>query len=816
MASNNSNNKKNSDGYGAEKIQVLEGLEAVRKRPAMYIGSTSSMGLHHLVNEVVDNSIDEVLAGFCKNITVTIHSDGSVSVLDDGRGIPVDLHPTEKKPAIEVVMTKLHAGGKFDNEAYKVSGGLHGVGVSVVNALSEWLEVETSRDGKTHMQRYIRGKTEYPLKSIAKTEDTGTKVTFKPDPLIFKETVEFSFDTLSNRLRELAFLNAGATINIIDEREDKEHSFCYEEGLLSFIKFLNANKNSLQAQPIYFKKEKESIIAEIAMQYTDDYSENVYSFVNNINTKEGGTHLSGFKKALTRVINDYIRKNAPEKDKNTSLTGDDTREGLAAIISIKMRDPQFEGQTKTKLGNSEVEGIVQSLVGEALSSYFEENPTITNRIMEKAINASQAREAARKARELTRRKGLLDNLSSLPGKLADCSERDPALCELFLVEGDSAGGSAKQGRNRAFQAILPLKGKIINVEKTRLHKVLANEEIGTLITALGTGIGQEEFKLDKLRYHKIIIMTDADVDGAHIRTLLLTFFYRQLKPLLDEGHIYIAQPPLFKVKKGKKEMYIDNEDKLEDFLVKQINEDIRIFKMENGREIKEYSKEEVKNILEGLVELNKMARRLEKKGVSWEEYLQLRNTEKKPLYKVKVKVSNKYHYIYSEKEFQLVLKEFNEELKQKQKELPLEIVDNAQLEVHDLSDIKMIEAVVKKLEKTGLNIMNYGKEASKSPINKIVLNTEEHEIFSFKELLEVAKTLGKKSVEIQRYKGLGEMNPSQLWETTMNPDTRALLKVSMEDSLETEKIFTTLMGDNVEPRKDFILMHAPNVRNLDI
>ncbi len=810
--------EKNTEEYGAGRIQVLEGLEAVRKRPAMYIGSTSFTGLHHLVQEVVDNSIDEILAGFCKNITVTIHTDGSLSVLDDGRGIPVEMHPTEKKPAVEVVMTKLHAGGKFDSKTYKVSGGLHGVGVSVVNALSEWLEVEISRGGKVYSQRYGRGKAETTLKSIGKTEDTGTKITFKPDARIFKESTIFNFDTLTNRLRELAFLNAGATINIVDERDDKEHSFCYDEGLISFIKFLNANKTSLQKEPIYFKKEKDSVVVEVAMEYSADYSENVYSFVNNINTREGGTHLSGFKKALTRVVNDYIRRNAPEKGKKVSLSGDDSREGLAAILSVKMNNPQFEGQTKTKLGNSEIEGVVQSLVGETLTAFLEENPTIASRIIEKAINAAQAREAAKKARELTRRKGLLDNISSLPGKLADCSEKDPAVCELFLVEGDSAGGSAKQGRNRAFQAILPLKGKIINVEKTRLHKVLANDEIGTLITALGTGIGQEDFNLEKLRYHKVVIMTDADVDGAHIRTLILTFFYRQLRPLIEKGHIYIAQPPLFKVKRGKKENYVDNEDELDELLIKESQGNIKLSRLENGKEAKEYSQEETKNILEGLIELNRIVRKLEKKGVSWEEYIQLRVSKKKPLYKVRVQDRDKFVYIYSEKEFQTFRKEFNEELKQKQSqnELPLEELEEVKLEVHDLSDLKIIESVVKKLEKTGLNIMNYGKKAKKTPINKLRCGNDVYDVFSFEELLELAKDLGKKGMDIQRYKGLGEMNPEQLWETTMDPDKRSLLQVSLEDTVEAEDIFTTLMGDKVEPRRIFIQTHAPNVKNLDI
>ncbi len=552
--------------YDATTIQVLEGVEAVRLRPAMYIGDTSVSGLHHLVYEVVDNSIDEAMGGFCHNIDVVIHADNNVTVTDDGRGIPVDIHQTEKKPAVEVVLTKLHAGGKFDHRVYKVAGGLHGVGVSVVNALSEWLEVEVRRDGKVYHQRYERGKTKSKLIVIGKSiGKTGTRVTFKPDREIFKEKINFSFDILSNRLRELAFLNKGLKIELKDERQDKEMVFKFAGGIVSFVEYLNKNKNPLHKKVIYFEKEKEGVIAEVAMQYNEGFAENIFSFANNINTTEGGTHLSGFKSALTRTINQYCKNKNLIKEADFLLSGEDAREGLTAVVSVKLSNPQFEGQTKTKLGNSEAEGIVASVVNDSLSASLEENPSIGNKVAEKALLAARAREAARKARELTRRKGALE-ATSLPGKLADCSETDPALCELYIVEGDSAGGSARQGRDRHFQAILPIKGKILNVEKARLDKVLSNEEIRTIITALGTGIG-EEFDLAKLRYHKILLMADADCDGSHIRTLLLTMLYRHFPELIKQGYVYIAQPPLYKIKRGKREEYIETEEQMNDLLL---------------------------------------------------------------------------------------------------------------------------------------------------------------------------------------------------------------------------------------------------------
>jgi DNA gyrase subunit B len=629
--------------YDESQIQVLEGLEAVRKRPGMYIGSTSSRGLHHLVYEIVDNSIDEALAGFCKNIDVYIHKDNSVTVIDDGRGMPVGIHPKMKKPTMEVIMTVLHAGGKFGGSGYKVSGGLHGVGASVVNALSELCEVEVKRDNHIWKQVYSRGKVMTDLQLIGDTDEHGTKTHFKPDTQIFEE-IEYDYDTLAQRLRELAFLNKGIKITIIDERSEKSDIFHYEGGIKSFVAYLNRNKETIQGEPIYVEGQKEDYSVEIAIQYNDGYNENIFSFANNIDTIEGGTHLAGFKSALTRVLNDYAKKFGVLKEIDKNLSGEDIREGLTAVISIKLTDPQFEGQTKTKLGNSEVRGIVDSIVGEGVSSFLEENPQVAKLVLDKALMAARAREAARKARELTRRKSVLES-TSLPGKLADCSSKDPAECEIYLVEGDSAGGSAKQGRNRRFQAILPLRGKIMNVEKQRLDKILGYEEIRSMITAFGAGISKD-FDIQKIRYNRIIIMTDADVDGAHIRTLLLTFFYRYMKELVEQGHVYIAQPPLYKVVKNKKE-----------------------------------------------------------------------------------------HYVYSDKELEKLLEDIG------------------------------------------------GKD---------------------------------NNTNIQRYKGLGEMDAVQLWDTTMNPEGRTLLQVTVEDAMVADEIFTILMGDKVEPRREFIQENAKKVVNLDV
>ena len=638
---NKEENNPQDSAYDTDKIQVLEGLESVRKNPAMYIGSTDERGLHHLVYEVVDNSIDEALAGYCTHIKVSINRDGSVTVADNGRGIPVKIHKKYKKPGVELVLTTLHAGGKFDSRAYKVSGGLHGVGISVVNALSSWLEIKIRRNGEEYHQRYEKGKTVTPLKTIGKSEETGTTVTFLPDPEIF-ETTKFEYETIATRLKELAFLNAGLKIEIVDKRSGKQEVFKYDGGLCEFVKYINRNKKPLHPTPIYFQAEREDTQVEIAIQYTDGYTENIFTFANNINTHEGGTHLYGFKGALTRVINDYGRKNNIFEDSSYSLSGEDCREGITAVISCKVRNPQFEGQTKTKLGNSEVRGIVESITYEKLSEFFEENPSVARTIIDKAMMANRAREAARKARELTRRKGLLES-AALPGKLADCSSQDPSKSELYIVEGDSAGGSAKQARDKEFQAILPLRGKILNVEKARMDKILKNNEILALITAIGTGIG-EEFNIKNARYHKIIIMTDADVDGEHIRTLLLTFFFRYMRPLIEEGYLYIAQPPLYKISKGKTVVYA-----------------------------------------------------------------------------------------YSEREKEKKIKE-----------------------------------------------------------------------------------LGETGVNIQRYKGLGEMNPQQLWETTMDPESRITVRVTVEDAVEADELFTILMGEKVEPRREFIETHAKEVVNLDI
>jgi len=820
--------------YDASQIQVLEGLEAVRRRPAMYIGTTGPSGLHHLVYEAVDNSIDEVLAGYCKNIDVIIHPDNSVTVLDDGRGIPVDPMRDVKdpklkgKPALEVVMTTLHSGGKFDRKVYKVSGGLHGVGISVVNALSEFLEVEVYRDGKIYSQRYEYGKPLTGLKVLGKTDDTGTKVTFLPDKKIF-ENINFSFETLSNRLRELAYLNAGTRITLIDEREDKEHTFSYEGGIVSFVQFLNTNKNVIHPRPIFFSKEKDEVITEVALQYNDTYAEQVFSFANNIHTAEGGTHLSGFRSALTRVVNDYVKKNELLKGKEIDLSGEDVREGLTTVISVKLPNPQFEGQTKAKLGNSEVEGIVKSVVGDYLSAFFEENPSVTNKIVEKVVTAAEAREAARKARELTRRKGALDT-ASLPGKLADCSERDPAKAELYIVEGESAGGSAKQARDRSFQAILPLKGKIINVEKARLMKVLTNDEIRTLITAVGTGVGQEEFDLSKLRYHKIIIMTDADIDGAHIRTLLLTFFYRQMQPLVENGYVYIACPPLYKVKKGKKEFYLETEEQLDRYLLEEGLSGVNLSKWMNSKKIKEFEDKELRNILTWLIEIENLRKKLLKKGITWEEYLKLRKDSprgeagKLPLYRIDT--DSGPQYIYTDKEW----KKFKVEYLKKKKELmpEKEEISSAEEimgpEVKDLWELSKLEELVKRLSDIGFDLpVPRTRPHSEKVVGekerivyRLGVDNEILEIKDFLDLTAQVKDLGLKGTTIQRYKGLGEMNPEQLWETTMDPEKRKLLQVKLEDAVAADRIFTTLMGDAVEPRRIFIETHALEVKNLDI
>ncbi|GAB4297155.1 MAG: DNA topoisomerase (ATP-hydrolyzing) subunit B [Desulfuromonadia bacterium] len=790
-----------TDQYGAESIKVLEGLEAVRKRPAMYIGSTNSQGLHHLVYEIVDNSIDEALAGYCNDIQVTIHMDGSITILDNGRGIPTDIHPTEGRPAAEVALTVLHAGGKFDNQSYKVSGGLHGVGVSVVNALSKRLELEIRREGKLWRQTYSCGDPQTPLKLVGETRKRGTKITFLPDDSIF-ETTEFSFDVLSQRLRELAFLNAGVRITITDEREEnKRHEFHYEGGIVSFVEYLNRNRNVLHPKPIYFRGERNGVDIEIALQYNDSYDEKVFSFANNINTHEGGTHLIGFRAALTRTMNTYAVANDLLKKEKVGITGEDLREGLTAVISVKIPQPQFEGQTKTKLGNSEVKGYVETLMNEKLAQFLEENPRIAKEIIGKSIEAARAREAARRARELTRRKGALD-VSNLPGKLADCQEKDPALCELYLVEGDSAGGSAKQGRDRKFQAILPLKGKILNVEKARFDKMLSSQEIGTLITALGTGIGKDDFDIAKLRYHRIIVMTDADVDGSHILTLLLTFFFRQMPEIVERGHLYIAQPPLYKVKRGKKELYLRNEAALQNYLLDEGTEEATLYLQQGG---KTYTGKQIIPILRQLVEYRNLLDKVVGKGAN-EELVRLLLRLGVPVELESLDEVERYLAgvgdAYPGGEYsrlddgRYILRLGNIR----------HAIDHQILSVlvsYEYRLLKESHRKVREIFGSGIARVTFG---GREPV----------ETSRGLELLDIFMSEAKKGLSIQRYKGLGEMNPEQLWETTMNPENRTLLQVKIEDAVEADNIFTILMGDQVEPRREFIENNALNVVNLDI
>ena len=794
--------KKSQSDYQADSIKVLEGLSAVRKRPAMYIGSTSSQGLHHLVYEVVDNSIDEALAGYCDDVKVVIHVDNSVTVVDNGRGIPVDMHKTQNKPAAEVVMTVLHAGGKFDSDSYKVSGGLHGVGISVVNALSSRLELEIRRDGKVYRQTYERGVPTGPLKEDGTTKRRGTRIIFWPDEEIF-ETTEFSFETLSQRLRELAFLNAGVKIIIEDERTEKSHEFHYEGGILSFVEYINRAKVALHSKPIYFTGTKSGVDIEVAIQYNDAYDEKIFAFANNINTHEGGTHLVGFKAALTRTMNTYATANNLLKNVKTTISGDDLREGMAAVISVKVPDPQFEGQTKTKLGNSEIKGYVETLMNEKLAEYLEENPAVAKKILEKGIEAARAREAARKARDLTRRKGALDGLA-LPGKLADCQEKDPSLCELYLVEGDSAGGSAKQGRERRYQAILPLKGKILNVEKARFDKMLTSNEIRTLITAMGTSIGKEDFDISKLRYHRIIIMTDADVDGSHIRTLLLTFFFRQMPELVERGHLYIAQPPLYKAKRGKKELYLKDESSLQEYLLDEGVDGVTVEMKKSGKILRgKQIIPTLRHILEYNAHFNKMAH----KGV---------NPEVLKVF-VRGKLQNGFADLLDLEPLAAKLRKIEPAAEFQVQTDPARIlyvkenlrfyIDQKVLEYLSMYEYKLLLQAYKQVEEICLD-----DEA-------IILNKEDKEeavIDDRQQLLEHFFSRAKKGQYIQRYKGLGEMNPDQLWETTMDPEKRVLLQVKIEDAVEADAIFTVLMGDQVEPRREFIENNALNVANLDV
>lgn len=806
--------KKKDEIYDSSSITVLEGRDAVRKRPAMYIGSTGDQGLHHLVYEVVDNSIDEALAGYCDTVEVTIHLDNSITVVDNGRGIPTDYHKQEKKSAAEVVMTKLHAGGKFDSNAYKVSGGLHGVGVSCVNFLAESLRLEIWRDGKTYEQEYKRGIPVTKLEETGKTRKRGTKITFKPDAEIF-EVTKFSFDKLSERLREKAFLNKGIRITIRDEREESErsHEFFYKGGIAEFVKHLNKNKNVLHDKPLYVERVSDALSIEVAIQYNDAYDEKVYSFANNINTVDGGTHLSGFRSAFTRTINAYAQSSGLAKNFKTPLTGDDVREGLVAVISVKLPQPQFEGQTKGKL-NSDVKGAVESFLNERLTEYFEQNPTVAKKIAGKAVDAARAREAARKAREIVR-KGAV-NSAMLPGKLADCQERDPTLCEIYIVEGDSAGGSAKQGRERKNQAVLPLKGKILNVEKARFDKMLGHSEIKILITALGTGIGKDDFDLSRLRYHKIIFMTDADVDGSHIRTLLLTFFYRQMPELIEGGHVYIAQPPLFKVKRGKREEYIKDEKSMVRYMMRQATNDMKVTLATTGVSIEG---RDLARSLEQLVDFKRYFERAVRRVGNDNRLLQillealagrnglLRENQEATLRSV----------FHSGDQMAYIQKALtNEDYRTK---ISLD-------EEHGLREIETTTA-------TGTNVTIGWDLASHVEFQKAVElyialedrlaapftlgeNGASEQVETREALLERVFAVAKKDLAIQRYKGLGEMNPEQLWETTMNPEKRTLLQVKIDDAVETDQVFTVLMGDAVEPRRRFIEDNALDVKNLDI
>ena len=798
--------------YGADQITVLEGRDAVRKRPAMYIGSTGEIGLHHLVYEVVDNSVDEALAGFCDTIEVSIHMDNSITVVDNGRGIPTDIHKQEGRSAAEVVLTILHAGGKFDSNSYKVSGGLHGVGVSCVNFLSEWLKLEIWRDGKTHEQEYKVGFPVAPLKQTGKTTKRGTKITFRPDGDIFESTV-FSFEKLSERLREKAFLNKGIRIHIKDEREEpeKSHEFYYKGGIAEFVKHLNKNKSPLHDKPLYFEMVSDDLSIEVSMQYNDSYDEKIFSFANNINTVDGGTHLSGFRGALTRTINAYAESSGMLKNSKVGLSGDDVREGLVAVISVKIPQPQFEGQTKGKL-NSPVKGPVESFLNEKLGEFFEQNPLVAKKIVGKAVDASRAREAARKAREIVRKSAMTG--SGLPGKLADCQEKDPALSEIYIVEGDSAGGSAKQGRDRKNQAVLPLKGKILNVEKARFDKMLGHGEIKALITALGTGIGKEDFDVAKLRYHKICLMTDADVDGSHIRTLLLTFFYRQMPALLENGYVYIAQPPLYKVKRGKKEEYIKDEKAMFRYLMRVATNDVQI--KTDGRFIEG---RELSKALEQTTEFKtyseRLARRLANDMRLTEKVIDAFAGRDGVLAKNQIKLRKVFDSedLMAEIEGKIANPEwYTTELTSDEEHGLWEIMVTYPNGHQALIDWDLASYV--EFQKS-VELMRVLESDFPGPY-VLGENGTTESISTRNELLQRVTGMAKKDLSIQRYKGLGEMNPEQLWETTMDPDKRTMLQVRIEDAIETDGLFTVLMGDNVEPRRKFIEDNALDVKNLDV
>ncbi|MFA6930918.1 MAG: DNA topoisomerase (ATP-hydrolyzing) subunit B [Lentisphaeria bacterium] len=827
--------------YNASQITVLEGLAAVRKRPSMYIGDTGERGLHHLVYEVVDNSIDEAMAGHCKNISVQIGFDNSITVIDDGRGIPVDMHLIEKKPACEVALTMLHAGGKFDHNAYRVSGGLHGVGVSCVNALSQWLALTIHRNGSEYQMRFERGNTSEQLVCKGPSSTRGTIVKFMPDSEIFS-LIEFKWDILANRLRELAFLNAGICITLSDQRGEnpREETFCFSGGLREFVTHLNKVKNPLH-EVIYFKTQRDDVEAEIALQYNDSYAETIYSYANDINTIEGGTHLTGFQQAITRCINNYA-KTIPAFKNETTVSGSDVREGLAAVISVKVKDPQFEGQTKTKLGNGDVRGIVDSIVYATLTTYFEEHPKDAKQVIEKAYGAARAREAARKAREASRRKSPL-GITALPGKLSDCSEKDPALSELYIVEGDSAGGSAKQGRNSRFQAIIPIRGKLINVEKARLDRMLNNLEIRTLITAIGCGIGTEEFDVSKARYHRVIIMTDADVDGSHIRTLLLTFFYRQMKPLLEAGYIYIAKPPLFKVTRRKHEQYVENEDQLDGILLRLGLQDISL-RLPNQEP---FPPDLVTEIIQNIREFLRLAKNsLPRYGISPADYFQQRFTHGRfPVALVAIREIDgaiSFHYAFDKSEIEQIVMDAetrltveNGNLPEKTEE-PLEIEDlpaplveldengdpilseaptmNSAIDIINIPEANTFIALDEKLQKFNLNCRHLF--SGDTPILEMIHKEKVTQVNTLEAVYEQITNNGRQGLNIQRYKGLGEMNPNQLWDTTMDPERRKMIKVTMADAVEAERIFVLLMGEQVSPRREYIERFAESVKDLDI
>ncbi|MEL7431837.1 MAG: DNA topoisomerase (ATP-hydrolyzing) subunit B [Chlamydiota bacterium] len=815
--------------YSASSITVLEGLQAVRERPGMYIGDTHTKGLHHLVYEVIDNCIDEAMAGYCSLIQVVIHKDESISIRDDGRGIPIEIHADQSKKqgrevsALEVVLTILHAGGKFDKDTYKVSGGLHGVGVSCVNALSSELMVEVYRDKQAYAMQFSRGKIKQPLKKLGGTKKRGTKITFIPDEEIFSVT-SFDYDTLLKRFRELAFLNKGIVIEFTDERDPSKDpvTFSFEGGLSSFVSYLNEAKEPLFQKPICFEAKKEGhdgpIEFEAAMQWNQGYSENILTYVNNIATRQGGTHLTGFSTALTRVLNSYIKNNNFKTDK-ISVSGEDMREGLTAVISVKVPNPQFEGQTKQRLGNSDVASIVQQITGEHLSTFLEENPQIAKTIVEKALIAAQAREAAKKARELTLRKTALDS-ARLPGKLTDCQENDPAVSEIYIVEGDSAGGSAKSGRDRRYQAILPIKGKILNVEKARLQKVLQNTEVGTIIAALGCGIGKDNFNLSKLRYHKIIIMTDADVDGSHIRTLLLTFFYRHMPDLIDNHFIYIARPPLYRVTRKKKSRYIHSEKEMDGYLLELALDDLKV-----GKDSEEtiFSGAELAALIRAIADLELFVSSIEKKGLSFSEFISLKSGENYPQYKVHV--GETARFLYNEEELSQIKIE-EEELQRKKHEETLssipeeEITEDMRafhpksLSVLEIFSPEDLTALQEALAPFGLAFTDYLQQDA--PIFSVMTEEVTESLFSLKELIAFFRENGRKGLDIQRYKGLGEMNADQLWETTMDPEKRTLVQVTLPDAIRADQMFSMLMGEEVGPRRAFIESHALSVKNLDV